>query len=124
MAASTRHQPGSARSRQPTTTPAGDPGLADIRALAATVRDLHQQMVSTHARVVEHLIQSRSRDAQTIEQSLDRMLDCACIPEGLALFKTLCRYYFNLNPATTAYYVHAYREMWDDALDNEQETAQ
>jgi hypothetical protein len=44
---------------------------------------------------------------------LDRLLDCACIPEGLALFRTLCSYYFTLNPAATADYVGAYREMWD-----------
>ena len=35
------------------------------------------------------------------------------MPEGLALFKTLCRYYWDIDPSATAAYVHAYREMWD-----------
>ena len=52
---------------------------------------------------------------------LDSLLDCACIPEGLALFRTLCRYYFTLNPAATADYIRAYRDMWDnnDAVEGE-----
>ena len=62
---------------------------------------------------VQSVIQSRSRDHQHIEHLLDRLLGCACIPEGLALFRALCRYYFTLNPVATASYVGAYRDMWD-----------
>ena len=40
-----------------------------------------------------------------------------CIPEGLALFKSLCRYYYTLNPTATASYVYAYRDMWDSEDD-------
>jgi hypothetical protein len=54
-----------------------------------------------------------SRAAQEIEHTLDHLLDCTCIPEGLALFKALCRYYYAINPAATAGYVHACRDMWD-----------
>ena len=92
-------------------------------ALAASWRDLHQQMVRSYAPIVQSIIQSRSRDVQEIEQALDRLLDCACIPEGLNLFKVLSRYYYNINPAATATYVHAYREMWDNEADQEQEAA-
>jgi hypothetical protein len=49
-----------------------------------------------------------------IEHTLDQLLDVACLPEGLALFKTLCRHYDTLDPQATASHIHAYREMWDD----------
>lgn len=90
-----------------------DSDFTEIRALAATLHDLHRQRVATLTPIVQHLIRSRSRSAQEIEHTLDSLLDCACTPEGLALFNALCRHYYPHNPAATASYVHAYREMWD-----------
>ncbi|MFB1489294.1 MULTISPECIES: hypothetical protein [unclassified Thiocapsa] len=87
--------------------------FAEIRALAATLNDLHRQRVAALTPIAQDLIQSQSRAAQDIEHTLVHLLDCACIPEGLALFKALCRYYYAINPAATAGYVHAYRGMWD-----------
>ena len=109
--------------RQPAAPPVGDPGFDSIRTLAASLQELHRQMVKSSEPIVQSIIQSRSRDVQEIEQTLDRLLDCACVPEGLNLFKALCRYYYNINPAATASYVHAYREMWDNEADQEQEVA-
>jgi hypothetical protein len=54
-----------------------------------------------------------------IEHTLDHLLDHACIPTGLALFKSLCRHYWRLNPEATARYIAAYHDMWDS---NDQET--
>ena len=87
--------------------------VAGITELAASLNALHRQMATACAPVVQDMIRSRTRDQQQIEHLLDRLLDCACIPEGLALFKSLCRYYYTLNPAATADYVFAYRDMWD-----------
>jgi len=97
---------------QPAPAPV-DSEFAEIRALVATLHDLHRQCVADLTPIVQSLIRTRSRDAGEIEHTLDHLLDCACIPEGLALFKTLCRYYYDINPAATASYVHGYREMWD-----------
>jgi len=99
-------------SRRPAPAPA-NPDFAEIKALAAMLHDLHRQRVAALTPIVQSLIRSRSRSAQEIEHTLDSLLDCACTPEGLALFKALCRHYYALNPAATASYVHAYREMWD-----------
>jgi len=85
--------------------------------LAASLNGIHKQMAATCAPVVQGIIRSRCRDQQQIERLLDRLLDCACIPEGLALFKSLCRYYYTLNPTATASYVYAYRDMWDSEDD-------
>jgi hypothetical protein len=42
------------------------------------------------------------------------MLDFCFDDEMLVLYKNLCRYYFNIDPAATASYVHFYREMWEN----------
>ncbi|GEM_PF-2027559 len=95
--------------------------LNSIMTLVATVNELHRQMAAICAPIVHELILTRSQDVQKIEETLDRLLGSACIPEGLRLFKSLCRYYYDLNPAATATYVHAYREMWDSEMSVEQE---
>lgn len=86
--------------------------LGEIAGLARQVNELQRQAARMNAATVERIVRTRSRDAQEIEHTLDRLLDCACIPEGLELFKALCRYYYALDPAAVAGYVNAYREMW------------
>ena len=75
-----------------------DSDFAEIRARAATLHDLHRQRVAVLTPIVQDLVRSQSRAAQEIEHTLDHLLDCACIPEGLALFKALCRHYYAINP--------------------------
>ena len=96
-----------------------DSEFREIRALAATLPDQHRQRAAALAPIVQNIIQTGSRDGCEIERTLDHLLDCACIPEGLALFKSLCRYYFTLNSAAIADYVNAYREMWHNEADEE-----
>ncbi|RQO59690.1 hypothetical protein DBR47_09845 [Paucibacter sp. KBW04] len=83
---------------------------------------LHQQAIEALAPKVLALVRAGSRDAAQIERALDQLLDHAGHPEGLALFKTLCRYYWPLDPQATTSYVQAYREMWegDDKNDSEE----
>ena len=85
----------------------------DIKALASRLHALLLQSVVEIAPQVRALVDSGSRDVRLIEHTLDRLLDSACIPEGLALFKTLCRHYWYINPGAAADYVDAYRQMWD-----------
>ena len=113
----------SAVRRQLATAPHCHPGFDRIKSLAASIHELQLQMAKSYAPIVQNIIQRRSRDVQEIEQALDRVLDCACIPEGLELFKHLCRYYYSINPTATAHYVFAYREMWDNEADDEEEIA-
>ncbi len=109
--------------RQPVVAPEVDSDFDGIRALAASLCDLQRQMVAAYAPSTTDIIRTRCRDNRHIEQTLDHLLDCACIPEGLALFKSLCRYYYTLNPAVTSEYIGCYREMWDSESDQEQEAA-
>lgn len=87
-----------------------------LHALSAAIgplQALQQQAVEALAPTVQDIVRCGSRDAQRIEHTLDQLLNHACIPEGLALFKDLCRHYWPLDPQATASYIHAYREMWD-----------
>ncbi|MGE0437839.1 MAG: hypothetical protein AB7P94_12945 [Steroidobacteraceae bacterium] len=87
--------------------------LANIARLGKQANELQRRAVQMNAAAVERIVRTRSRDAQEIEHALDRLLDCACVPEGLELFKTLCRYYYTLDPNAAAGYVNCYREMWE-----------
>jgi hypothetical protein len=62
---------------------------------------------------VDDIIRGKSRDMNRIEHLLDGMLGFCFDGDMLRLYKRLCRYYFEENPQSTAFYVHAYREMWD-----------
>jgi hypothetical protein len=98
--------------------------LAQLQTLTADLQALREQGIAELAPVVQELVRSGSRDVQRIEHTLDQLLDVACLPGGLALFKTLCRHYWALDPQATADYVHIYREMWDDeAQDDSDEVA-
>jgi len=110
---STTSSPSPTTGRHRSAAPKEDPDFGGIMELAASLNALHKQMATECAPIVQDMIRNRCRDQQQIEHTLDRLLDCACIPEGLVLFKSLCRYYYSLNHAATASYVGAYRDMWD-----------
>jgi hypothetical protein len=93
--------------------------MDDLSAVMAPLQRLHQQAVKAHALTVQDILRNGSVDTRLIEHTLDHLLDHACIPQGLALFKSLCRHYWQFNPQATAYYIKAYREMWDS---DDQET--
>jgi hypothetical protein len=99
-----------------------DARLQALIPLVASLRDAQGQKAAHYIPIARHLIESRSRNTQEIEHSLDHLLDIACLPEGLVAFKALCRHYWQLNPQATASYVHAYREMWDSEESPIQET--
>src|SRR4030042_3510606 len=82
--------------------------------LAKVSQKLAQQDVQQYSPEVEAILKMQSCDSQRIERCLDGMLDFCFDPEMLSLYKRLCRYYFDIDPAATVSYVNAYREMWDE----------
>lgn len=88
--------------------------LAQVKKLTADLQALREQGIEALMPVVQEVVRSGSRDVQRIEHTLDQLLDVACLPEGLTLFKTLCRHYDTLDPQATTGFINAYREMWDD----------
>ena len=91
-----------------------DATLNEIKALAASLNDLYQQMVLAYTPIVQGIIQSGSKDVQVIERTLDHLFTCAGHQQGLLLFKALCRYYYGIDPAAAAQHVHFYREWYED----------
>jgi hypothetical protein len=88
-------------------------GMQAIRQLAGSMRELQRQAAQQYQPVVDDILRTRSRDVEHIEHTLDRLLDFCGDEAVLQMYKNLCRHYWDIDPAATAYYVHAYREYWD-----------
>lgn len=90
--------------------------VGDQQALFDTAREivaLQVTIIKQYTPVVAGIISSNCRDRQEIQHVLDRLLDVACHPEGLVLFKCLCRYYYEFDPEVATFYVMSSRELWD-----------
>ena len=92
--------------------------LTSIQALAENLEVAQEMGIAQYRPVVVSLVARRCRDVREIEQTLDRLLDYAAHPSGLALFKELCRYYYTIDPAAAAEYVHIYFKVWGEEEDN------
>ena len=84
-----------------------------IGALAGSMRDLQQQAARHYKPVVDDILRTRSRDIRHIEHTLDRLLGFCGYEPVLRMYKQLCRHYWYIDAAATAYYINAYREYWD-----------
>jgi len=87
--------------------------LESITDLARSFQGLDEQAVREYTPVVEAILHSRSRDTRHIEHTLDGLLGFCGHDPALLLYRRLCRHYWDLDPAATAFYVKAYREMWE-----------
>ena len=90
-----------------------DDAMQAIHTLANSMRDLQRQAAQQYLPVVDDILRTRSRDTQHIEHTLDGLLDFCGHEPVLQLYKKLCRHYWDIDPAATAYYINAYREYWD-----------
>ena len=98
--------------------------LASIQALAENMEAVQEMGVAQYRPIVASLIAQRCREVCQIEQTLDRLLDYAAHPSGLALFKGLCRYYYTIDPAAAAEYVQIYFKVWGDEEEEDQENGE
>jgi len=62
----------------------------------------------------EKIINTKSKDINNIEHTLDALCEAAFDDEILNIFKKLCRYYYDIDPQATAQQIQFYREMWDN----------
>src|SRR5438477_4021495 len=92
---------------------APDPFFETIAELASSINELGQQAAREYEPIVHAIVHSRCTDARHIERTLDALLDFCGNSDVLLLYRKLCRHYYALDPAAAAFYVHAYREMWD-----------
>ena len=82
--------------------------------LAQELKELEQRAILVYEPIVNTIISNRSTDVRQIEQMLDGLLDFAGSDCGLRLFKLPCRYYWQIDQAATASYIHSYRDLWDN----------
>lgn len=93
-----------------------------IGRIAAEFPRLYREAAHQYGVEVESIARSGSRDGARIERTLDGLLDFAADRECLELFRRLCRHYWDIDPAATAEYVKAYREMWDSDVSGEKDS--
>jgi len=94
--------------------------LREIGEIAKQLTALTDTAVSLTEPEVDDIIRRNVTDAQTIERMLDRLLDYAGMSErGLFLFKRLLRYYYKIDPNTTAEYIYIYKDLYDSDEDDE-----
>lgn len=91
----------------------GDQPSQVILDLVQGVRDLGQHAAQQCQPLVDDILRTGNRDAQTIERTLDGMLDFCGHEPVLQMYRQLCGHYWLIDPAATAFYVKAYRERWD-----------
>jgi (2Fe-2S) ferredoxin len=90
----------------------GQPPQA-ILDLVGSVRELGQRAALQYRPVVDDIVRSGCRHAQHIERTLDGLLDFCGHEPVVLMYRELCRHYWQIDPAATAFYVDAYRERWD-----------
>lgn len=89
----------------------------ELDAWVAQLQRLQLQAAQQYQPEVDALLRAGSRDVQQIERTLDGLLDFCGHPPVLAMYRRLCRHYWDIDPAATADYVRAYRERWDSEDD-------
>src|SRR5437763_1340628 len=98
---------------------AADPFFEAIAELAGSIYQLGWQAAREYEPIVQTIVRSGCTDANHIERTLDGLLDFCGNPDALLLYRKLCRHYYGLDPAAAAFYVNAYREMWDSEKENQ-----
>ncbi len=95
---------------------------SEIMALGHKIQAIQKQAVrhtlAIYEPQVNEILETMTRDKNTIERTLDALLDVAFDDDVLLLYKKLCRYYYRIDPRATADYISFYREMWDNEEDD------
>lgn len=81
--------------------------------LVDSMRELEQRAALQYRPVVDDILCTGSRDVHHIEHTLDRLLDFCGHEPVLLMYRQLCRHYWQIDQAATAFYINAYREQWD-----------
>jgi len=86
----------------------------DVQQIVERMEALNRQAELEYTPLVNSLILRKSKDSHEIERLLDGLLDFACDKQILNLYRKLCKYYYLINPESTAQYITFYKEMWDE----------
>lgn len=87
--------------------------IEEIAKILANREQLAQQAQEQYAPLVNDIIASQTNDVNHISHTLDQMFDFCFDNTMLQQYRRLCRYLYTIDKETTAFYINAYREMWD-----------
>ena len=90
----------------------------NLSKLAKKLQDLNKQAYNEYKPRVDDIIVNKRTSQKEVEWLLSQMLDFCFDDKVLSLFKTLCRYYWDINPQATVDYIRYYREMWEEESQN------
>jgi hypothetical protein len=85
-----------------------------IGGLAKDAQKLARVAVQQYSAEVEAILKTQGSDSRRIERCLDGMLDFCFDDEMLALYKKLCRYYYEIDTEAAVSCVQVNRKMWDE----------
>ena len=88
--------------------------IEEIKKLAEMQQQLARQAYTSYLPLVDDIIKSKQTDVRQIEHTLDYMLSFCFDDKMLLLYRRLCRYLYYIDKESTAFYVNAYREMWNE----------
>lgn len=94
------------------TRPDGKQIHAELSGLAERLREANAEGAAAYRPIVDEIVRTQSKDVNAIEHTLDGLLDFCGDDEALALFRRLCGYYADIDPAAAAWHVNAYREWY------------
>ncbi|MFR1517602.1 MAG: hypothetical protein ACLSVG_02320 [Clostridia bacterium] len=81
--------------------------------IAEQINQLHKKAYDTYLPLVDDICR-REVSEKELSYLLDYLLDFACDDKILALYKRVCRRYLYTYPSCIKSYIDAYREMWED----------
>ena len=84
-----------------------------IDQIAEQIVQLYQKAYEVYLPLVEDVC-SRTVSEDELAHLLDYLLDFACNEKILELYKMVCRRYLYIYPDCIEDYIEAYREMWED----------
>ncbi len=86
----------------------------EIAKLLETRDQWAQQALEQYEPLVTHIITTQNKDVNHICYTMDFMLDFCYNEKMLLLYRHLCKYLMDIDPQTTASYIQAYCDMWDE----------
>lgn len=93
--------------------------IDQFQPMIESLQSLTKQAIQQYVPLVDQVIREQSKDHEQIKHLLDGMLDFCFDDAMLEYYKKLCRYYFKIDPNMTAEYVYAYRDLWDEKFQEE-----
>lgn len=88
--------------------------LQTVAELVKLINQLSSDAYLIYEPQVNEIILSKCKDINHIERTLDYMLEFCSNEEMLLLYKKLCRYLYFIDPESAIFYVHSYRERWEE----------